>query len=179
MRHYYCRLYETQNQIWRRNRQPHLAASFSRNDAVWRQIHVADARRCTRLYTPGHAIVDCMSAVWTHRYTTGHIVTLRGPLTAHLVICLRAPQPSGAPPYMLKFEDFELEVHSHETHVALDAKRKAEDFPPGAEDHNRGWEEPRLVIENGSIPAHPVSVFGIPQATMRCLEVSLSVKLVN
>lgn len=35
------------------------------------------------------------------------------------------------------------------------------------------WEEPRITFERASIPAEPVNAFGIPQATMRCLEVCL------
>jgi len=37
------------------------------------------------------------------------------------------------------------------------------------------WEEPRITFERASIPAEPVNVFGIPQATMRCLEVHLPI----
>ncbi|KAJ6543928.1 LIM-domain binding protein-domain-containing protein [Mycena capillaripes] len=141
-----------------------------------------------RLYAPGHAIVECVTAIWTCRYSNGHIVTLRGPLTAHLVICSPAPPPhpgaattNGAPPYVLKFDDFEFDAHSHDKYIALDAiagPRKTEDPPPtmnGAGDEDKKWEEPRLIIENGSIPGEPVNAFGIPQATMRCLELAESV----
>ncbi|KAH8829934.1 LIM-domain binding protein-domain-containing protein [Flagelloscypha sp. PMI_526] len=34
-----------------------------------------------------------------------------------------------------------------------------------------GADDPHIVIENGSIPGEPVNAFGIPQPTMRCLEV--------
>ncbi|KAJ7762723.1 LIM-domain binding protein-domain-containing protein [Mycena maculata] len=138
-----------------------------------------------RVYAPGHAIVECVTAVWTYRYNNGHIVTLRGPLTAHLVICSPAPhtqvQTNGAPPYVLKFDDFEFDAHSHDKYIALDAiagPRKAEEPVPavnGAGDEDKKWEEPRLLIENGSIPGEPVNAFGIPQATMRCLELAESV----
>jgi hypothetical protein len=37
------------------------------------------------------------------------------------------------------------------------------------------WEEPRITYERASIPAEPVNAFGIPQATMRCLEVRLPI----
>jgi hypothetical protein len=33
------------------------------------------------------------------------------------------------------------------------------------------WEEPRITYERAFIPAEPVNAFGIPQASMRCLEV--------
>jgi hypothetical protein len=44
-------------------------------------------------------------------------------------------------------------------------------------DEDKKWEEPRQIIENGSIPGEPVNAFGIPQATMRCLEVGLAFRL--
>lgn len=34
-----------------------------------------------------------------------------------------------------------------------------------------GWEEHRITYERAYIPTEPVNAFGIPQATMRCLEV--------
>ncbi|KAI0289515.1 LIM-domain binding protein-domain-containing protein [Russula brevipes] len=40
----------------------------------------------------------------------------------------------------------------------------------GQRDDER-WEEPRITYERAFIPAEPVNAFGIPQATMRCLEV--------
>ena len=40
----------------------------------------------------------------------------------------------------------------------------------GELDHGR-LEEPRYSIERAIIPTEPINAFGIPQATMRCLEV--------
>jgi len=37
------------------------------------------------------------------------------------------------------------------------------------------WEEPRITYERATIPAEPVNAFGIPQATMRCLEVRVPI----
>ncbi|KAJ7283282.1 LIM-domain binding protein [Mycena rebaudengoi] len=137
-----------------------------------------------RLFAPGHAIVECVTAVWTYRYNNGHIVTLRGPLTAHLVICSPSPHSanaaSGAPPYVLKFDDFEFDAHSHDKYIALEGivgSRRLEEPPAVTVDDEKKWEEPRLLIENGSIPGEPVNAFGIPQATMRCLEVSVSLTI--
>ena len=42
-------------------------------------------------------------------------------------------------------------------------------------DEDRKWEEPRVLIERAAIPGEPVNAFGIPQATMRCLELAESV----
>ncbi|KAF7354861.1 hypothetical protein MSAN_01400600 [Mycena sanguinolenta] len=147
-----------------------------------------------RLYQPGHAIVECVSAVWTCRYSNGHIVTLRGPLTAHLIICTVPPQsvpPNGAsPPYVLKFDDFEFDATSHDKYIALESisgARRTEEAPPptpangvgsgsgAGADEDKKWEEPRQIIDNASIPGEPVNAFGIPQATMRCLELAESV----
>ncbi|KAF7331686.1 hypothetical protein MKEN_00048400 [Mycena kentingensis (nom. inval.)] len=140
-----------------------------------------------RLYAPGHAIIECVTAAWTCRYNNGHVVTLRGPLTVHLVICSPAPgsaNTAGSPPFMLKFDDFEFDAHSHDKYIALDAisgSRRAEEPPPtvglnGLADDDKQWEEPRSILENSpSIPGEPVNAFGIPQATMRCLELAESV----
>ncbi|KAJ7638377.1 LIM-domain binding protein-domain-containing protein [Roridomyces roridus] len=139
-----------------------------------------------RLYAPGHAIVECVTAVWTYRYNNGHIVTLRGPLTVRLVICSPTPhtqQANGGPSYVLKFDDFEFDAHMHDKYIALESisgQRKPDEPPPangvgGVGDEDKKWEEPRLLIENGSIPGEPVNAFGIPQATMRCLELAESV----
>ncbi|KAJ7067843.1 LIM-domain binding protein [Mycena amicta] len=136
-----------------------------------------------RLYTPGHAIIECVTAVWTCRYTNGHVVTLRGPLVIHLVLCSPAPGSTAAgatPSLVLKFDDFEFDAHSHDKYIALDAisGTRREEEPPGVgmngmADDEKQWEEPRSVLEGAAIPGEPVNAFGIPQATMRCLEVCL------
>ena len=46
--------------------------------------------------------------------------------------------------------------------------------PQGGQRDDERWEEPRITYERAFIPAEPVNAFGIPQATMRCLEVCLS-----
>ncbi|KAH9956784.1 LIM-domain binding protein, partial [Russula dissimulans] len=43
--------------------------------------------------------------------------------------------------------------------------------PQGGQRDDERWEEPRITYERAFIPAEPVNAFGIPQATMRCLEV--------
>ncbi|KAI0260497.1 LIM-domain binding protein, partial [Gloeopeniophorella convolvens] len=43
--------------------------------------------------------------------------------------------------------------------------------PPQGGPSDERWDEPRITYERASIPAEPVNAFGIPQATMRCLEV--------
>ncbi|KAJ7590602.1 LIM-domain binding protein-domain-containing protein [Mycena floridula] len=139
-----------------------------------------------RMFSHGHAIVECVTAVWTYRYTNGYIVTLRGPLTAHVVIT--SPHPPGSSQttgnYILKFEDFQFDANFHDKYISLDSiagpktiespKQPSPDDPPIADDPKK-WDEPRLMIKDGSIPGEPVNAFGIPQATMRCLELAESV----
>ncbi|KAF7313412.1 hypothetical protein HMN09_00497100 [Mycena chlorophos] len=138
-----------------------------------------------RLYGAGHAIIECVSAIWTCRYHSGHVVTLRGPLVIHLMLCTVAPGSAAAgagAQYTLKFDNFEFDAVSHDKYIALDAisgtRREDESTTPGATgmpDDEKQWEEPRAVLENASIPGEPVNAFGIPQATMRCLELAESV----
>ncbi|KAF5346933.1 hypothetical protein D9758_010123 [Tetrapyrgos nigripes] len=50
-----------------------------------------------RLFAYGHAVVECVSAIWTYRYTNGYIVTLRGPLTVHVLLTASPPPgPAGS-----------------------------------------------------------------------------------
>jgi len=142
-----------------------------------------------RLYSTGHAIVECVTAVWTYRYNNGYTVTLRGPLTAHVVMA-PLPGPVTSPqqlPYTLKFENLQFDANYHDKYIALDSvlgprtigspgvRNAATPTPSGSMEQRREedkkWEEPRVTIERASIPGEPVNAFGIPQATMRCLEV--------
>lgn len=148
-----------------------------------------------RLLSQHHAVVECVAAVWTYRYTNGYTVTLRGPLTVHVILI---PQPNAAtsqtPPYSLKFDHLQFDANHHEKFIALDSvmgHRQSESpktprvrtaptpSPNGTVMHRmddeRIWEEPRVMIDHASIPGEPVNAFGIPQATMRCLELAESV----
>ncbi|KIK54423.1 hypothetical protein GYMLUDRAFT_77127 [Collybiopsis luxurians FD-317 M1] len=179
-----------------------------------------------RLYAYGHAIVECVAAVWTYKYNNGYTVALRGPLTVHVVVTAGPPTPPGAPPHpnvLLKFEDFQFDASYHDKYIALESimgprsiesprTPRVRNAPPGApaaaagaiaaaggsggslsspamngigsgpdegnsgdQEDERKWEEPRVMIEKGFIPGEPVNAFGIPQATMRCLELAESV----
>lgn len=146
--------------------------------------------------------IECTNAVWTYKYTNGYVVTLRGPLTATMAVVPNPlpPQtsthPNAPPPqtsYMLKIEHLQFDANTHDKLIVADAimgMRREESpsantprmnsrLPPGQngtmkmEDEDKKQEEGRLYIDQASIPAEPVNAFGIPQATMRCLEVSL------
>jgi len=139
-----------------------------------------------RLLSQQHAVVECVAAVWTYRYTNGYTVTLRGPLTVHVLI---VPHASQTTPYSLKFDHLQFDANHHEKFIALDSvmghrqsdspKTRVRAMPTPSPngtvmhrvDDERIWEEPRVTIDHASIPGEPVNAFGIPQATMRCLEV--------
>ncbi|KAF8169492.1 LIM-domain binding protein-domain-containing protein [Pholiota molesta] len=68
-----------------------------------------------RTFGQNHSVVECVSAVWTYRYTNGYTVTLRGPLTVHVIVGIG---PGGT---TLKFEDFQFDANLHDKFVAIDA----------------------------------------------------------
>ena len=144
-----------------------------------------------RLCSQSHAVIECVSAVWTYKYANGYTVTLRGPLTVHLVI-FPITTATQQYPFSLKFDHFQFDANVHEKYISLESisghrtveppktprtRNNPTPSPNGVAsqqkaDEDRRWEEPRTLIANASIPAEPVNAFGIPQVTMRCLEVS-------
>jgi hypothetical protein len=169
-----------------------------------------------RLVTQSHAVIDCMTAVWTYKYSNGYTVTLRGPLTCHVVLTSTTNSTS-----CLKFDMLSFEANYHDKYIALDAildhevsspktprarsvtlsVGSATPAPPNASqqqqqqhqqqhlqqqqqlqlqrEEDRKWEEPRRTFEHASIPGEPVNAFGIPQATMRCLEVRFALLVIS
>jgi hypothetical protein len=144
-----------------------------------------------RLFSSGQAFVECYTAVWTYKYNNGYTVTLRGLLTAHVVICaLSAPNPLTNLPYSLKFDSFQFDANFHDKYISVDSilghrvmelssvRNAPTPTATGSMDQRREeekkWEEPRVTIEHASIPGEPVNAFGVPQATMRCLEVRMN-----
>lgn len=148
-----------------------------------------------RLINGSHAMVECVAAVWTFNYSNGYKVTLRGPLTAHVLVFPSPPGAANNPPfspYTFKFENLQFDANLHDKYIALESimgQRSMEEAPKTPRIRNtptptvngtaaqqraeedKKWEEPRVNIERASIPGEPVNAFGIPQATMRCLEV--------
>ncbi|KAF8883407.1 LIM-domain binding protein-domain-containing protein [Infundibulicybe gibba] len=152
-----------------------------------------------RIYAPGHVVVECVTAIWTYKYNNGYTVTLRGPLTTHLIMTSQYPpgeNPPGTPPkFVLKFEDFQFDATHHDKYIAVDsiigarvsespqtprARIVQPQTPNGTtsqqqREEDKKWDEPRIIIDRATIPGEPVNAFGIPQATMRCLELAESV----
>ncbi|KAI0366206.1 hypothetical protein BV20DRAFT_662877 [Pilatotrama ljubarskyi] len=145
-----------------------------------------------RLVNPSHALVECAQATWTFRYQNGYSIILRGPLTADIIVQPHPippqPTPMGAvTSYALKLDRLQFDAFWHDKYVALDAivgERLAESprgLPPSPglpapqnEDPNR-FDEAKYIIEHAIVPTEPINAFGIPQATMRCLELAESV----
>ncbi|TDL29109.1 hypothetical protein BD410DRAFT_710621 [Rickenella mellea] len=141
----------------------------------------------------GHTVVECVGAVWTYKYNNGYTVTLRGPLTAHVFVVPRTPTPQNAgmplqqqQPFTLKFDGIQFDANLHEKSLMLDSisgqrlqdpqtprqRHPATPNMTGTPKEDDRKEESRIYFERGaSIPTEPVNAFGIPQATMRCLEV--------
>ncbi|KDQ65091.1 hypothetical protein JAAARDRAFT_247815 [Jaapia argillacea MUCL 33604] len=140
-----------------------------------------------RIYAPGHAVVECVSAVWTYKYTNGYTITLRGPLTAHVLIVPNSSQPptstaQAQPPWSLKFDQIQFDANFHDKYISLEAiqgphitetPRLRNAAVNGTPSDDKKYEEPRIIIDRAVIPGEPVNAFGIPQATMRCLEVCI------
>jgi hypothetical protein len=147
-----------------------------------------------RIISPGHAVVECVSAVWTYKYTNGYTIHLRGPLTAHIWVVQSSQQvaqttsTAGGPVLVLKFEHLQFDANYHDKYITIDAIAGQK---IGKSPHVRNAPTPvmngigsqqqqqpdgkddRIHYERSSIPAEPVNAFGVPQATMRCLEVCI------
>ena len=129
-----------------------------------------------------HLVVECLTAVWTYRYQNGYIIQLCGPLTAHLVLSPSSNVAQGAPPsFSMKFEHLQFDANVHHKLILVESIHGSRvgrspligTYTPGM---NGMGSQPdrtqdRVHFERSSIPGEPVNAFGIPQATMRCLEV--------
>lgn len=123
--------------------------------------------------------VEVVDASWTFVYSNGYVVNLRGALTAWVRFLpfdpTRPPQAQLAGHGMMKIQQLQFDAERQEKYLALDAilgTRIPESPNLAVEgDDDRRYDDPRYIIANASIPVEPVNAFGIPQATMRCLEV--------
>ncbi|KIJ56913.1 hypothetical protein M422DRAFT_150091, partial [Sphaerobolus stellatus SS14] len=145
----------------------------------------------------GTAIIECPQAQWLWRFHDGHVVSLRGNFSCQVsAYC----NPSGAPDqqYFLKFDTMTFDSNSHEKMILLDSIRgtrlpenvqktpatttqgspegssssKASAIVKSEEAPERQLDTERIVIDHAILPSEPINAFGIPQASMRCLEVS-------
>lgn len=153
-----------------------------------------------RLLSQNRAVIECVTAAWTYKYTNGYTVTLRGPLTAHIILVPNTArnQPgvqASSAPFTLKFDSLDFGANFHDKSISLESilgMRNPESSPPktphqrsaptpnsiagsSSLDEDKKWEEPRVTIDHAYIPGEPVNAFGIPQATMRCLEVHYNI----
>ncbi|PCH41542.1 hypothetical protein WOLCODRAFT_100784 [Wolfiporia cocos MD-104 SS10] len=144
-----------------------------------------------RVQFAGFATVECKRATWTFRYTNGYTVVLKGPLTAHAIAIPVVPQHGQQMPvnngFTIRFERLVFDAVSFEKMVQVDAISGSRVQDPqqqgqqhlvamaNQQDDAARYEEPKSVIERAILPGEPVNAFGIPQATMRCLELAESV----
>lgn len=140
------------------------------------------------------AVVNCVAAVWTYKYFNGYTITLKGPLVANIVAVPLPSQDGVTMPlgvqYSLKLDSLTFDALLHEKSLSVEsiighrqlqhAMSHGWDVPMQLigslsmmrQEADRVWDEPLISIEGAKIPEEPVNAFGIPQATMRCLEVS-------
>lgn len=142
-----------------------------------------------RIGSPTHGIVECVQAVWTYKYDDGWTIKLKGPMTAHVIVI---PNTSTVPggqatgSYTLKFDQIQFDAKNYERLLAIETfipkipLSPPEQNTPLPEDEAHNNEEPRRVqvgekeywqLNSVTVPVSPINAFGIPQATMRCLEV--------
>jgi hypothetical protein len=131
---------------------------------------------------PDHCVVECLRAAWTFRYSNGYIVTLRGPLTVHVKVYPVVSQssapgaPQTGPQNQLLIDQIQFDGESHEKSISVDAilgARVPLMWNPSVRtsETDKKWDDSRISVEHATIPTEPVSPFGVPQPTMRCLEV--------
>jgi LIM-domain binding protein len=144
----------------------------------------------------GTSVIDCPDAQWVWRYYDGHVVILRGTFSCQITAFHNSRAEGDQPAYNLKFENMLFDTNSREKMILLDSiqgTRGVENIqktpstttqgspdnasPSSAntmkEDVDRLPDpDPRVLIDHALLPAEPVGIFGIPQAAVRCLEVS-------
>lgn len=144
----------------------------------------------------GTSAIECPDAQWVWRYYDGHVVVLRGAFSCQITAFFNNKPEGDQPPYTLKFDSMNFDATTRERMILLDAiqgTRSVENVqktpstttqgspdnasPPSVNTTKDDVErlsdaEPRVLIDHALLPADPIGLFGIPQAAMRCLEVS-------
>jgi LIM-domain binding protein len=132
-----------------------------------------------RVVGSNQAVVRCVSAMWTYRYHNGYTVTLRGPFTASAAVIRNdtldgtEARTASAPPstFILKFDHIQFDSNVYEKRVAVDAIGGNRLDTNNVLQFRDASTPTSIIYERAFIPADPVDAFGIPHATMRCLEV--------
>lgn len=102
------------------------------------------------------------------------------------------PAPPPPTPFSMKFDLITFDANNYEKFLAVEeikgtrvieqarTPRLRNNGTPVStpsmtggtpKDEEKRMDEPRITMEKASFPAEPVNAFGVPQATMRCLEV--------
>ncbi|KZT38929.1 hypothetical protein SISSUDRAFT_985578 [Sistotremastrum suecicum HHB10207 ss-3] len=135
---------------------------------------------------PPQAEISCKNATWTYKYYTGYTVALRGPLSATIYYDTTSSKPRP----LIKLLSFDANSYDKQISVSAirsDAKpipSQRQGEPSGQHDgtpedrsqtpnnsNKNAVEDQCIHIEKATLPPEPVNAFGIPQVTMRCLEV--------
>jgi LIM-domain binding protein len=129
----------------------------------------------------GHAVVECTTASWTHQYTNGYKVVLRGSLTCHVVLSNTPAECSGLQQakHWTKIENLQFRADFRNICMATDRGLQKES--PGASfptipvfAPDEGWFENQGVVW---VPCEEhiesLHCFGFPMATSRIIEVRL------
>lgn len=132
-----------------------------------------------RIHNGAEALVECPDTLWTFRYDNGYTIVLKGPFTARVKICTDPPpasNPHAAQNYSLRIEHINFDSMTHQKLIDLeDIEGHRVASSPSAPltygDVDPRYELPRWHLADASFPAEPINAFGVPQATMRCLEV--------
>ncbi|KDQ12686.1 hypothetical protein BOTBODRAFT_633671 [Botryobasidium botryosum FD-172 SS1] len=146
-------------------------------------------------HAPGEALIECTAATWTYTFANGYVITLMGPLRAHVVVVPQPPTLHGPQLHSLKFSYVEFSSSRFTKTFNIDAIEGTRSLGPispsgsphapntsGPQASPNGMqpkknEEYHVLIDRAVLPPEPVNAFGIPQATMRCLEVSRNISL--
>jgi hypothetical protein len=93
---------------------------------------------------------------------------------------------TGQPPFTLKIDHLQFDANFHDKYITIDAivGQRVGKSPNvrnamtpimngiGSQQQQPDGKDDRIHFERSSLPGDPVNAFGVPQATMRCLEVS-------
>lgn len=127
-----------------------------------------------RLLSGTVACIECPDTRWTFRYENGYTVVLKGPFTARMVVT--SDMTPGQNGYALRIEQIVFDSMTHEKLIDLEdieghRVASSPSAPQTFGDVDPRYDSPRWHLADAAFPAEPINAFGVPQATMRCLEV--------